>query len=302
MQMPIGLIADKLNRNYIFAFVGVLLVTGAYALVGAPLAATIVVGIGNGLFHIGGGVDVLNISEEKSGALGVFVSPGAFGVYFGTLLGKGSNLTSPPIVLLLLASAGAILISRRLWSEAYTDNAPFSLEAAPRLMTAVGCLFLVVCMRSYVGLSISFPWKSAGYWAVALVCATVFGKVAGGFLADRFKIVKTATVSLGVAALLFLVPQYPAAGVSSVLLFNMTMPITLWVVAKLFPGAKGFSFGLLTFGLFLGFLPVHLGAQAPPYWLYAILAAISLALLLAGILSPKSGTLKNAISTRRRLL
>ncbi|MCL2124545.1 MAG: hypothetical protein FWH33_00975 [Oscillospiraceae bacterium] len=38
-----------------------------------PLAAVVAAGLGNGVFHIGGGVDVLNISESKAGALGVFV-------------------------------------------------------------------------------------------------------------------------------------------------------------------------------------------------------------------------------------
>ena len=49
---------------------------------------------------------------------------------------------------------------------------------------------------------------------------------------------------------------------AAVFLFNMTMPLTLWAAARLLPGAKGFSFGLLTFGLFLGFLPVCLGSGA----------------------------------------
>ena len=39
----------------------------------------------------------------------------------------------------------------------------------------------------------------------------------------------------------------------------MTMPVTLWAAARTLPGAKGFTFGLLTFALFLGFLPSFLG-------------------------------------------
>ena len=61
----------------------------------------------------------------------------------------------------------------------------------------------------------------------------------------------------------------------------MTMPITLWAVARVMPGAKGFTFGLLTFGLFLGYLPSWLGwpsLLAGP-WAYAAVALLSLALL-----------------------
>ena len=64
-------------------------------------------------------------------------------------------------------------------------------------------------------------------------------------------------------------------------LFNMTMPLTLWAAARALPGARGFSFGLLTFGLFVGCLPSFLGwpnlLTGP--WAYAAAALLSLALL-----------------------
>jgi len=69
------------------------------------------------------------------------------------------------------------------------------------------------------------------------------------------------------------------------LLFNMTMPVTLWAMAKIMPGAKGFAFGLLTFGLFLGFLPVYLGIDVTQYtsWIFALISAVSLIILLTGL-------------------
>ena len=76
-----------------------------------------------------------------------------------------------------------------------------------------------------------------------------------------------------------------AAGVAALFLFNMTMPVTLWAMVQLLPGAKGFSFGLLTFGLFIGFIPVYLGCP-PVLGLgagYAIAAAGSLVLLTVGL-------------------
>ena len=47
------------------------------------------------------------------------------------------------------------------------------------------------------------------------------------------------------------------------MLFNMSMPVTLYLLAVNLPGLYGFSFGLLTFGLFLGFLPVYAGLVLP---------------------------------------
>ena len=309
MQMPMGVVADKLNRNHLVAAAGCILVCAGYALAGLPggfgpvfmpIMAAITAGLGNGMFHIGGGIDVLNISAEmdagQSGAqraapcglLGVFVSPGALGVYFGAAVGKTGGLSALPIMISLIVAATLIPDVRRI-SRCTIQNAEFSPETPRPALIAAACLFLVVCLRSYTGLSIDFPWKTAGHWGLALVLASAFGKAAGGFLAGlrvpdgALGARRSAALSLGIAAVLFLFPQTPAAGVAAMFLFNMSMPITLWGMAKLFPGAKGFSFGLLTFALFLGFLPGYLGAGAPPLLVFAPLSAISLALTVMGL-------------------
>lgn len=286
MQMPLGILADKCNRNHLFAAIGCFLVMAAYGLWQFSVVAAVIIGTGNGMFHIGGGIDILNISVEKSRMLGIFVSPGAFGIYFGTILGKGSDLTTVPILLAILVASALIIALPKTQGTEYVKNSAFSLKTSlsPRGLTAVMCLFLVVCLRSYVGLTLNFPWKSIGYLGVVFTAAVVFGKMAGGFIADRFGAMNTSIASLIIAAILFLFPYIPAAGILSILLFNMTMPVTLWAMAKIFPGAKGFSFGLLTFGLFLGFLPVYSGVS--PFITtplsFTIAAVISLALLFVG--------------------
>ena len=196
MQMPMGVLADKISRNYIFAITGCLLTAATYGFRSFPLAAVTAAGLGNSLFHIGGGADILNISEEKAGALGVFVSPGAFGVYFGTILGRGTSMPVVPVIILMIAAAALIFISRRVQGEEYPKNAEFSLNcgASSRILPAVLCFFFVVCLRSYAGLAFNSPWKSTGYWGVILVCAVVFGKTAGGFISDKFGATKTTCI------------------------------------------------------------------------------------------------------------
>ena len=291
MQMPLGIIADKLDRNYLFAAAGCVLAGAAFGLTGIPVAATVVIGLGNAMFHIGGGIDILNISGEKLSALGLFVSPGAFGVYFGTMLGKGNAVPAVIFPIVLIAAAVLIFIIYKAQRGTYPRNAGFSLESAlsGQMFPAIVLFFLVVCLRSYVGLALDFPWKSSGNWGVALVCAVAFGKIFGGFTADSYGLRKTALVSLCIAALCFLFPAVPLVGVASALLLNMTMPLTLWATAKLMPWAKGFSFGLLTFGLFLGFLPVYFGVDVSPVssWLFTLLVALSLILFLTGLRKAK---------------
>lgn len=275
MQMPLGLIADKLDRNGLVAAVGCLLVALAY-LSPIPLVTAVVAGMGNALFHLGGGIDVLNGSRKKAAALGVFVSPGALGLFIGTAWGKGSvpALWVGPLGLVLLATA-ILTIAKGPSGNAPMDPTPVR-GYAPLLP-----LFAVVVLRSYMGMNQAFPWKGTGQWAVLLTLALVLGKTAGGFLMDKLGPRKASAASLLLAAVLYLFCDVPVLGTIAVFLFNMTMPITLWAAARVTPGAKGFAFGLLTFGLFIGYIPTWLGwpslLNGPSD--YALMAVASLVLL-----------------------
>lgn len=275
LQMPLGLLADRLGRCRLWASGGCLLALGAFFL--PPTAAAVCAGVGNAAFHIGGGLDTLN-SHEKSGALGIFVSPGALGLFLGGL--SASSL--PPVVGVAVCglSAAAVLLFCR-----GPENAAPSLHAAAQngVPAALLCLFLVVVLRSALGLAFQFPWKAS--LALPFTPAVVLGKTCGGLLADRIGPRRTAILTLLASAVLFVFSSVPALGLAAVFLFNTTMPLTLHAASRLLPGAKGFSFGLLTFALFLGFLPDFFGLALPlpDTALYAAGALLSLPLLLAGL-------------------
>ena len=280
LQMPLGLLADKFDRNGLLAALGCVLVAVSF-LSPLPALTAAAAGCGNALFHLGGGIDVLNTSQTRAAALGIFVSPGALGLFLGTLWGKGSavSLWLGPLGLLLMAAV-ILLPYKKIYGSLRSGNAPCDTAPvngyAPLLP-----LFLVVVLRSYMGLNQSFQWKSAGHWAVILTLALVLGKAGGGILTDRWGARKTSAITLTVAAVLYLFCHIPILGTLAVFLFNMTMPITLWAAAKVTPGCKGFAFGLLTFGLFLGYLPGWMGLPSvlTSPAAYALAALVSLALL-----------------------
>ena len=283
LQMPIGLMADRLGRNGRTAALGCVLVTVGWGLVPLPLAAAVTAGVGNACFHVGGGIQALEDGGGRAAPLGVFVSPGAFGIYLGTLLGGRSAFPGWVAAIgLLLFALGFVLLERHMEGMPRREYAPPTLNR--NALWSLACCFLVVALRSYMGMVLTFPWKTGG-WALALICALVFGKAAGGFLGDRLGMVPASALSLGLAAVLFCLSDFPLAGTAAVFLFNMTMPITLWAAAQLLPGRRGFAFGTLTFALFLGFLPVWMGC---PVLLsggagYAAGALCSLAVLALGL-------------------
>ena len=312
MQMPIGIFADYKNRNAGLAVWGCILVAFSYLPAAAAsilagtgtlgpvwaAAASVLAGLGNGLFHVGGGLDVLNKSEKSAGLLGIFVAPGAMGIYFGTLFGKQAGYGKEWPALFLLGAALCIFWCARkgrIWHQ--SGNRPFSVFPEKHLLTgakkqaaaaAVACLFAVVVIRSYLGMIQDFPWKDSIDAGMILAGAAALGKVAGGLLTDIAGMKKTAAVSVITAGVLYLFSSHPAAGILAVFFWNMTMPLTLWAVAKILPGAKGFSFGLLTFALFLGFCPSYLNSLAftelfgTPEIGLGVLCGVSLVLLQGG--------------------
>ena len=74
VQLPIGIIADKINKNAICSAIGCILVAIAFGFTNFGIISCIIAGIGNAMFHVGGGIDVLNISNKKATPSGIFVS------------------------------------------------------------------------------------------------------------------------------------------------------------------------------------------------------------------------------------
>ena len=295
-QMPIGILADKWNRNALVSTYGCLIVALGAVIAAIDLqfvlAAAVVAGIGNAMFHMGGGIDVLNASGSKSGPLGIFVSPGALGLFLGIAYGLTQGFVTLLPIGMMLVCAGVIAGCQKRWEHTFTSrNVPLSFRISSgtgKLLTigAIASLFIVVTLRSYVGLSQSFEWKSQWHWGAFLIAALVLGKALGGILSDKFGMHKTACITLTHAALLYAFSgNHPIAGVLAVFCFNMTMPMTLWALSQIFAQAKGFAFGTLTCALFMGFMGTILFKPiALSYgWCGMIASILSGILLLIGL-------------------
>ncbi len=292
LQMPLGIITDKLNRNALIAVAGFAITLLSFACYPVPLLCAVAAGVGNCLFHIGGGTDVLHFSETKEWMLGVFVSPGAIGLFVGGLLAQNRVLSIPHGFALTFFIAALLTLGLHLTRSVKrtSENPPPSIRPNGRMpILAFICLFLVVVLRSYVGMTQTFSWR-AGVWVPLTVAGLAFGKAVGGILADCFGALRISIITLSAASILYVFSAYPVCGLLAIFLFNMTMPLTLFAVSRLFPGARGFAFGTLTFALFLGYLPAALSLPIPfagsPWW-YAAEALLSLGLLTVGLLTAR---------------
>ena len=251
-QPVLGLLVDKFKAPAQAAALGILLVAASTLLMQTPFLAIVVAGIGNAVFHVGGGVVSLNLAPGKATLPGIYVAPGALGLMIGMLIGKGGGFIAWPFILLLLGSAALILRIPRL-EIAASRELPGNLRW---FETVILLLLVSVAIRSMVGLSLVLPWKSDPVLLVALTLAVVLGKALGGILGDKFGWAAVAVSGLVISApLLAFFAPIPAIAIVGIFLFNLSMPITLVCLAEMLPGKGGFAFGLTTLALILGALP-----------------------------------------------
>lgn len=268
LQLPVGIVLDKLDKNSYAALL-------SYALVGAgvlislfPVAllewlAVLLLAVGNALFHSAGGLIVLNISQKHAGPSGIFIATGAIGVFLGTQSAQMERLQIAFSLLVLLFLCALITlvvqkVNKKYWN---VHNVAFDIpKLSFNTVLAIALLSLVVALRSYAGMVMSFPWKSEMLLLVLSILGVFAGKALGGIVADRIGFRTTAIFSLIVAATLF-APSWeiPVMGLMGIFFFNFTMSITLASLANILPNAKGTAFGLASFSLAVGALPALAG-------------------------------------------
>ncbi|HLP07840.1 MAG TPA: hypothetical protein VK178_06720 [Opitutaceae bacterium] len=272
-QVPLGLAADRWRGARTLAVGGALLAIAGLALCGvAAWPVVLLIALGNGCYHVGGGALTIERSAGRLGGLGLFVGPGALGLTLGVGLAR-MDFTATPWVL-GAAAVGLALAIGRLDGAASAGGAwlqPNSLggrRSADRLqagsylrsVVVVALVLACIAIRAFVGGGFGFAWGGSAAAALAVASALAGGKIAGGFLADRFGWLRTTLVVLAfsVPALWFGRTAMPA-GLAGVAFFQMPMAVTLGALVRTLPGRPGLAFGLASAAVYLGGFPLLAG-------------------------------------------
>lgn len=284
VQLPIGIIADKINKNAICSAIGCLLVAIAFGFSNFGIIACIIAGIGNAMFHVGGGIDVLNISDKKATLSGIFVSTGAMGIFLGgKSVSIGFNKYYLVILILLISSLLLVWLYNKIKDKVKNEEVIIPTLSTNEMISII-CLIVTVVIRGYVGLILSFEWKSNFILALISILAVVFGKMLGGVIGDKIGFKRISIISLIVSAFLFIFAfNNSTLGILAILFFNMTMPITLTALSNILFNNKGMAFGLLTFALFIGAVPVFFGYTSLIFTPIGLFMITILSLIILGI-------------------
>lgn len=302
------LLRRKSDVYILFAVTGSLLSILSAAIPAGLVGRILLAGIGNSLFHAGGGAYALHAHKGKAAAAGIFVGPGAIGVVIGTFLSSSgllfaTDLGALTVILFLIwiligrlgRGQGKISAAiRRMLSRERKESVPAVQEAslsAPRpVFGVIAVLFLLAAVLSRAVMS-GYPSSAgeAGARAVLMlaVCAAA-GKIAGGIAMDRIGAAKVMFFSCFVSTpLLILFPDSYQSAMISLFLIQLAMPVTLVLIYRVMPKYPAFAFGLTASVLFPGVLIGKLSAgyvnrlaQTEKNIFYIVFAAVILILVL----------------------
>jgi FSR family fosmidomycin resistance protein-like MFS transporter len=264
-QFSIGAVADRWN-----AYRGTLLAGLAAIAIAAmvvpfwPEAANAMAAMGNAMFHVGAGAMVLVRSPRRTVPAGIFVGPGAIGLAAGLWCGATRQF-APWLFLGPLAACACVASVLKSTAQNHDQRADFSSpREIPMVALGTGAMLLAIGLRSINGNSVSLLYEGQAGVLWALAVAACAGNIVGGVIADRFGWLKACLLGLMLSVpLLGLFVDRPAAAVGGMVLFQMTMPVTLVALSRLFPAEPGLAFGLAALAVLLGVVPVYV---CPSEW------------------------------------
>ena len=191
----VGLIVDIVDRNYYVAAAGCVLIAAAGTVRMPAVLPVILLGIGNGLFHVGVGRQVLADAGRRAAPSGIFICSGALGLFLGTALGPRML---HPLDHILAASAAVSAAMLILWGIR-DGKGPAGLKrpakperSAPSFRTFLTVqallVFAVVFLRSFYGHAVHYDWNDSFRTGLIFTLCIVAGKGLGGIAADRIGI------------------------------------------------------------------------------------------------------------------
>lgn len=226
-----------------------------------PFLSLFILCIGNCFVHVNGAEATLRTAEGKLSGSAIFVSGGSFGVVTGRLM-PVSRISMIILLLLILTAFPAVLKAQRYIND---DNVPYRSQCRDfryakksiPVGIVVAMAVTVVAVRGFMGYGIPTAWNKTVVQTILLFACMGTGKALGGIAADRFGFRRTALIST-VAAVPFLMGgnDHMLISLVGVMLFSMTMAITLGILVSVMPEAPGLAFGWTTIGLFMGSAPV----------------------------------------------
>ena len=255
LQLPLGVALDAwpgLTRRCFALGCGLVCAAACASAAGAHGWFVLAVAcVGNALFHLTAGKQVLDAHGGRSGPIGLFISTGALGLLAGRLAMERWAALALPLFAVALAICSTAAWRRDGWRGVTDETA-----AVPRFgILVLAGLFALIAWRRWAGLEATRLSAAAGM-AVLLAgaAATWGGKAAGGYLAERLGRWPTLAASVCGSVVLAwaCAPEAVAAWIVLLFVAQLATGPVLSLVYDNLGRRSGTAFGLNCLGLFAG--------------------------------------------------
>lgn len=268
LQLPLGVLLDFFPRCLFPSFLcGTGLAAAAVVCTLFAMEGWIVLSIacvGNALFHLSAGKQVLESHGGRSGPIGLFISTGAFGLMAGQVVVEKCTVYGLSFFSVALTACTGVTVWK--WYRRKGNRGSLRIAASRDVgessrtlipMLILFGLFVLIAWRSWAGLLAGRLTATGG---VILVCTgalvTWCGKVVGGYLAERMgRWLVTGVSVCGSLALAFLCsPENPIAWLVLLFVAQLATGPVLSLAFDRTEGNGGTAFGLNCLALFTGSL------------------------------------------------
>lgn len=255
-QNVLGFIADKFKKIP-YGAIGCALMLIAL-LLPFDYLSLFLIGIGNAFAHVDGAQHTLRGNKGKISPNAIYVGGGAFGVVTGQLLGDlhVKLLVLLPISLMLVSILICVAFTLNHTIDEKSSINEYNLHNSIPTLPFLALIIIAVACRSYTSYAIPTAWNKTVVQTVLLFAFMGIGKILGGVLADNIGYKTTTLISLFLSIpFLIFGDTLMTVSLIGIMLFNMTMPITVGLVVSKFNETPCFAFGITTFSLFVGVTP-----------------------------------------------
>jgi len=261
-----GMLADRVKQRHWILLASIILLILAVietvcVIVFCPAASvfmlvvlSVLLGIGNSLFHVWGGKETAVRTGNDIRALGVFVSTGAFGLAVGSVFLSRALMFGLLLGICILALAYLCIDTAN-----YIDTKEIETErkeySTPLVWAVLILIMLIVAGRSFLGESFSREIDKTPMVVLLIGALTMMGKMAGGWLVKWMGMVTSIILLVaGVTICLAAKGNHIGIALAGLFMVNCTMPITLYWANVMLKGREGLAFGLLAASLIPGYL------------------------------------------------
>jgi MFS family permease len=229
-----------------------------------PFFLVMIIGFSSALIHVLGGSVTISLQNGKSKFIGIFISPGAFGLALGGLFAyKTININlicilMPSILMFVFLNTempklSALKVENQLLIK--EKDLCFKQKKAKAIL--VLSILLVIILRSFVW-EIGQYLHFGDYKALLMIAFfAILGKSLGGFFSDNMDpwIFFICTWSISIICFLFdkdnIIMQSIGFG-----FLQATLPLSILQLSSFFPKKVGFAVGLaLGIGVLIGGIP-----------------------------------------------